>query len=119
MRFDQFKGLNKWAKQKVRRTKLVHEVGKEIRANGKEVPFDRVRRVPCVEKVAYSKVRGRYIPFAGVLHRYTLANGTVLEEFLQETMNSGGPVYHIALRNAESGEVVQESLWTDEELARA
>jgi len=119
MRFDQFKGLNKWAKQKVRRTKLVHEVGKEIRANGKEVPFDRVRRVPCVEKVAYSKVRGRYIPFAGVLHRYTLSSGVVLEEFLQATIHSGGPVYHIALRNADSGEVLLESLWSDAELATA
>ena len=119
MRLDQYKGLNKWAKQKVRRTKLVHEVGKEIRSNGTEVPFDRVRRVPCVVKSVYSKVRARYKPFAGDLYRYTLVNGTVLEEFLQATINSGGPVYHIALRNAESGEVVPESLWTDAELAKA
>lgn len=119
MRIDQFRGLNNWAKRKVRRTKLVREVGKEIRPSGKEVPFDRVRRVPCVVTTAYSKVRASYKPFAGDLHRHTLANGTVLEEFLQATIHSGGPVYHIALRNAESGEVVPESLWTDDELARA
>lgn len=119
MRFDQFKGLNKWAKQKVRRTKLVHEVGKEIRPNGTEVPFDRVRRVACVEKSVYSKVRASYKLFAGDLHRYTLANGTVLEEYVQAVIHSGGPVYHIALRDSTSGEVVPESLWTDDELARA
>jgi hypothetical protein len=119
MRIDQFRGLNNWARRKVRRTTLVHEVGKEIRPSGKEVPFDRVRRVACAEKVAYSKVRGRYKPFVGDLHRYTLASGVVLEEFLQATMNSGGPVYHIALRDARTGVAVPQSLWTDEELAHA
>lgn len=119
MRIDQFKGLNNWARRKVRRTKLVHEVGKEIRANGKEVPFDRVRRVPCLEKSVYSKVRARYKPFAGDLHRYTLANGAVLEEFLQATINSGGPVYFIALRDSKSGEALPQSLWSEDELARA
>jgi len=118
MRFDQFKGLNTWAKRKVRRTKLVREVGKEIRPNGKEVPFDRVRRVPCVEKSVYSKVRASYKLFAGDLHRYVLANGAVLEEYVQAVIHSGGPVYHIALRDS-SGNPVPESLWTDDELARA
>lgn len=118
MRMDQFIGLNKWARRKVRRTRLVHEVGKEIRPNGKEVPFDRVRRVPCVEKSVYSKVRARYKIFAGDLHRYVLPNGTVLEEYLQETMNSGGPCYFIALRDS-AGNPVEKSLWTREELAKA
>jgi hypothetical protein len=118
MRMDQFKGLNQWARHKVRRTKLVREVGKEIRARGKEVPFDRVRRVACVESTVYSKVRARYKPFAGDLHRYTLASGAVLEEYVQAVMESGGPCYFIALRD-EHGEPVSQSLWTREQLARA
>lgn len=118
MRMDQYKGLNQWARRKVRRTKLVHEVGKEIRANGKEVPFDRVRRVACVEKKVYSKVRGRFRPFAGDLHRYTLASGKVLEEYVQEVMESGGPCYCIALRDLD-GQPVQKSLWSRQELAAA
>ena len=116
MRMDQFKGLNQWARRKVNRTKLVHEVGKEIRAGGKEVPFDRVRRVACVEKRVYSKVRARYKLFAGDLHRYTLANGTVLEEYVQAVMESGGPCYCIALRD-QHGKPVPKSLWSDKELA--
>ncbi len=118
MRMDQFKGLNPWARRKVRRTKLVHEVGKEIRANGKEVPFDRVRRVPCVDKKMYSRVRGRYRMFVGDLHRYTLASGQVLEEYVQEVMESGGPCYCIALRDVD-GNPVRESLWSKQELAAA
>lgn len=118
MRIDQFKGLNQWARRKVRRTRLVREVGKEIRAGGKEVPFDRVRRVACVEKRLYSKVRARYTLFAGDLHRYTLANGTVLEEYVQAVMESGGPCYFIALRD-QHGQPVPQSLWTDRELAAA
>ncbi len=118
MRMDQFVGLNKWAKRKVRRTKVVHEIGKEIRASGREVLFDRTRRVSCVEKSVYSKVRGSYKLFAGDLHRYLLASGVVIEEYVQAVIHSGGPCYFIALRDA-AGVPVPKSLWTDEELARA
>ena len=86
MRFDQYKGLNKWAKRTVRATKVVHEIGKQIEANGKEVKFDRKVKVPVVQKRRYSKIRGTYVLFAGDLHRYTLPNGQVLEEYVQETM---------------------------------
>ena len=118
MRMDQFVGLNTWAKRKVRRTKVVHEVGTEIRPSGKEIPFDRMRRVNVVQKSAYSKVRARFKIFAGDLHRYVLPNGAVLEEYLQATMESGGPCYFIALRDS-AGKPVKKSLWTREELARA
>jgi hypothetical protein len=118
MRMDQFIGLNNWAKRKVRRTKLIREIGKEIRPSGKEVPFDRTVRVPVTQKSVYSKVRASYKLFAGDLHRYVLANGAVLEEYVQATIHSGGPCYFIALRDS-SGEAVPESLWTDAELAKA
>ena len=118
MRMDQFIGLNNWAKRKVRRTKLVREIGKEIRPSGKEVPFDRTVRVPVMQKTAYSKVRGQYKLFAGDLHRYVLASGAVIEEYVQRIICSGGDCYFIALRDG-AGKPIPESLWTEEQLARA
>ena len=118
MRMDQFVGLNTWAKRKVRRTKLVHEIGKEIRPSGKEVSFDRVVRVSVMQKSAYSKVRGGYKLFVSDLHRYVLANGSVLEEYVQATIHSGGPCYFIALCDS-AGKPVKESLWTKAQLDRA
>ena len=118
MRFDQYKGLNKWAKRKVNATNLVREIGQQIQPSGKVIEFDRTVKVPLVAKRRYSKIRGTYKLFAGDLHRFTLANGRVVEEFVQETMHCGGPCYFIALRD-ESGQTLQKSLWTKEELDRA
>jgi hypothetical protein len=118
MRIDQFIGLNKWAKRKVRATKRVREVGRQIEPSGKEVEFDRTVLIPRLQKCRYSKLRGAYKLFVGDLHRYTLANGQVLEEYLQATMHSGGPCYFLALRDS-SGKPLEQSLWTKEELDRA
>jgi hypothetical protein len=41
----------------------------------------------------------------------------VYEEFVQATPWSGGPCYHIALRDR-TGKVVANSLWSEEELAK-
>lgn len=118
MRFDQYIGLNKWAKRTVRATKLVREIGKQIQANGKTVKFDRTVKVPVVQKRRYSKIRGTYVLFAGDLHRYTLPNGQILEEYVQETLHCGGPCYFIALRDS-AGNPEKRSLWTDDELEKA
>ncbi len=118
MRIDQFVGLNKWAKRKVRATKLVREIGAQIQPDGKAVAFDRTVRVPLAQKSAYSKVRGSYRLFVGDLFRYTMPNGAVLEEYVQEIMHSGGPCYFIALRDA-AGQPLPKSLWTRDELNHA
>ena len=49
------------------------------------------------------------------LKSYTFPGGRVLTEFVQDVPWSGGPCYHIALRD-QKGVVVAKSLWTDEEL---
>lgn len=118
MRFDQYKGLNKWAKRTVSATRTVREIGKQVQANGKVVEFDRTVKVPLVQKRRYSKIRGTYVLFAGDLHRYTLPNGKVLEEYVQETMHCGGPCYFIALRDS-NGNPEKRSLWTDDEFDKA
>ncbi len=117
MRFDQYIGLNKWAKRKVTATKVVREIGKQIQPGGKVVKFDRTVKAPLVQKKRYSKLRGTYKLFAGDLHRYTMPDGQIVEEYLQETMHCGGPCYFLALRDA-AGEPLTKSLWTDEELNR-
>lgn len=118
MRIDQFIGLNKWAKRRVNATRKVREIGKQILPNGKEVEFDRTVRAPIAQKTRYSKVRGSYRLFVGDLHRYTLPNGKVLEEYVQQIMHSGGLCYFVALRDM-SGEPEARSLWTKEQLDRA
>lgn len=118
MRFDQYNGLNKWARRTVRATKLVREIGKQIQPNGEVVKFDRTVKVPVVQKRRYSKIRGTYVLFAGDLHRYTLPNGKVLEEYVQETLHCGGPCYFIALRDG-NGKPEKRSLWTRSELDKA
>jgi len=117
MRFDHYIGLNKWARRKVNATRLVREIGKQIQPSGKIIEFDRTWRMPLVKKQRYSKLRGTYKLFAGDLHRYTLPDGQVVEEYLQETMHCGGPCYFLALRDS-SGEPLAKSLWTNEELER-
>ncbi|OPZ86967.1 MAG: hypothetical protein BWY75_02006 [bacterium ADurb.Bin425] len=47
------------------------------------------------------------------LHRYTLHDGTVLDEFVQEVLHNGGPMYFLALRRLD-GTPVAETLWAPE-----
>ena len=49
------------------------------------------------------------------LLKYTFRGGKVLQEFLQTASWSSGPVLFLALKD-EYGEVVEDSLWTGEEI---
>ncbi len=51
------------------------------------------------------------------LHRYTMPDGKVYEEYIQEIIHSGGPCYFLALRTAD-GQPVRHTLWTDEEVSQ-
>jgi hypothetical protein len=52
------------------------------------------------------------------LKSYKMPDGTVYEEYVQEVVGSGGPVYHLALKD-QNGQPVPKSLWTEEELSDA
>ena len=62
-------------------------------------------------------IAGAFDDVAGHLFRHTLADGTIYEEYLQANPWSSGPMYFVALKDAD-GNPVPESLWTDEEMDR-
>ncbi len=114
MRMDQYIGLNKWAQERVSESHVVREVGAQILPSGKVVSFDRTVRVPLVTTEVIGHITGAWVDKVADLHRYTMPNGSVFEEFVQAEPWSGGPCYYIALKN-KKGAVVRQSLWTNEE----
>jgi hypothetical protein len=118
MRCDQYVGLNKWASDKVSRQQTVREVGARILPNGRAVPFDRQVVVPVAKVEVIGKITGAWKDVVANLHRYTLPDGRVYEEFIQAEPWSSGPCYFIALKNLK-GNVISQSLWTTDELNNA
>lgn len=118
MRCDQYIGLNDWARRLVARKEKVREFGVQVFGNGKRKQFARWRRVPMVRTEHAGVIKGAWNPQVAKLHRYTLPTGEVYVEYVQATPWSGGPCYFIALKDSK-GNPVPESLWTDEEIARA
>lgn len=119
MRMDQYRGLNTWARKTVLKKEKVRQYGVMVFGDGRRKPFQRWASVPVARIRVIGKIEGAWNPHVADLHRYQLPDGRVLEEFIQETPWSGGPVYHIALKDVRTGKPVPESLWTDEELAEA
>lgn len=115
MRMDQYIGLNDWAKGLVYATQTVREVGARILPNGKVESFDRTVRVPLATVEVIGKIEGAWNDHVADLHRYTMPNGSVFEEYIQADPWHGGPCYHIALKN-KRGRAVRQSLWTQKEL---
>jgi len=118
MRCDQYIGLNKWASEKVSRQMTVREIGARLLPGGKAVPFDRSISVPVAKIEVIGKIAGAWNDHVANLHRYTLPDGRVYVEYIQADPWSSGPCYFIALKN-QKGNVVSQSLWTEEELAQA
>ncbi|MGH9553291.1 MAG: hypothetical protein ACRD3W_28175, partial [Terriglobales bacterium] len=61
-------------------------------------------------------IEGAWDPVVAELHRHTLSDGSMYEEYVQAAPWSGGPCYFIALKD-ESGQPVAKSLWSEEQLA--
>jgi hypothetical protein len=113
MRFDQFMGLNKWAKKTVGKTITVREVGARIMPDKSVESFDRVVDLPLAQVTVTGGIKGVYTEegtFVANLHRYTFPSGVVYEEYIQCTPWCGGPMYYIALRRP-SGKFLKQSLW--------
>ncbi len=118
MRMAQFYGLSPRGKKLVLKKVMVREVGTMFLPDGRSVKFDRRRPVPAARKqvVGDIKTLNPQLPLAQ-LHRYTMPDGKVYEEYIQEVIHSGGPCYFLALRTAD-GKPVQHTLWTIEELSQ-
>lgn len=118
MRMDQYVGLNSWARKKVLRKQRVRIVGVQISPSGRVKPFDRWMTVPAARREVVGRIKGAWNPRVADLYRYTMPNGEVYEEYVQADPWSGGPCYFIALMDRH-GRAVPNSLWTDDEIARA
>lgn len=114
-RFDQYRGLNDWARKTVLRKEKVRQFGVNVFADGKRKRFARWVNLPVARIQVYGILPGVWQPQVAKLHRYTMPGGQVLEEYVQASPWSSGPVYHIALRDVKTGKPVPESLWTQKD----
>jgi hypothetical protein len=116
MRCDQNIGLNDRATAiincEIEKYKInVIVKGVRIYPDGKEVPFEQVEYQSNLRE----EICGEYEGFdKHTLCKYVLPNNDVYEEYVQDTHFSSGPMFFLALKK--NGEIVQESLWTDEEI---
>jgi hypothetical protein len=115
-RFDQYRGLNDWAKRTVLKREKVRITGVMHFSDGRVKRFSRWSNVPKARIKVIGIIEGSWIPKVADLHRYSMPGGKVYEEYVQCAPWSAGPVYHIALKDAKTGQPVAESLWTDEEI---
>ncbi len=118
MRTDQYVGLNPWATRKVSKTMWVREVGVRILPGGRRQPFNRKLPVPVARKEVIGQIEGAFTDIVANLYRHTMPNGKAYDEFVQATPWSSGPCYFLALKDSD-GNVVPESLWSEDELAQA
>lgn len=51
------------------------------------------------------------------LHLYTMKDGTVYMEYVQETPWSSGPMYFLGLKDKD-GNPIKDLLWTEEEIEK-
>lgn len=119
MRFDQYRGLNDWARKTVLKRDKVRIFGEMVFQDGKRKRFSRWARVPAARIQVIGKINGVYKPHVADLHRYSMPDGKVYVEYVQCTPWSGGPVYHLALKDARTGKPVPQSLWTQDEVDQA
>jgi hypothetical protein len=115
-RFDQYRGLNDWARKTVLRKEKVRQFGVNVFADGRRKRFSRWTNLPVARVQVIGKITGAWVDKVADLHRYTLPGGKVYEEYVQADPWSSGPVYHIALRDVKTGKPVRQSLWTQDEI---
>jgi hypothetical protein len=118
-RFDQYRGLNNWARKNVLKREKVRIEGTMTFQDGRRKRFSRWAKVPAARIQVIGKITGAWKPHVADLHRYTMADGRVLVEYVQAAPWSSGPVYHIALKDEKTGKPVANSLWTQEEIDQA
>lgn len=118
MRFDHYQGLCPRARRLVNATLAAQEEGVRRFADGRVVRFVR-EHVPALAKVErVGRISGQYNnKIAGYLHRYTMVDGRVYEEYIQGTPHCGGPHFFIALKTG-NGRVMRTSLWSNAQMQK-
>jgi len=119
IRMDQYIGLNHRAEDLVAGKRILlytkHETqiypdGKTEVLDSKDIYGSDIKREESEE--FYEGMFGdKYL-----LNKYTFPDGRVYIEFVQAEPWSSGPMFFLALKDAETGEEIVESLWTEEEI---
>ena len=117
MRSEQYRGLNDWARSQVLLREEALVQGTITYDDGRQKAFSRREWFLVAETETIGEIEGAWTDVIANLTRYTLPDGRVFDEYVQDVPWSSGPVYHIALKDASTGKPVPQSLWTDEELA--
>lgn len=118
MRFDHYQGLTARARRLINAKLSATEEGVRRFSDGRVERFMRehVPALAMVERIG--RIRGEYNhPIAGYLHRYTMVDGRVYEEYIQKDDRCGGPHYFIALKNG-AGRIMRTSLWSEKQMER-
>lgn len=117
MRTETYYGLNAWARKCIARTLPGVVESTVTYANGRSVTRRRenIPAVVNVDVIGTIPEREESV-LIQPLKAYTMHDGRVLEEFVQEHFHCGGPCYWIALRYRSTGRVLKSSLWTKEEI---
>jgi len=116
-RTDTFYGLNGWSRKMLAKTLPGVVESTVTYANGR-TKTRRQENIPAVVKV---EEIGRIPDYEDSvliqpLKAYTMHDGRVLEEYVQEHFHCGGPCFWIALRYRSTGRVLKSSLWTQQEI---
>ncbi len=111
---DQYYGLNTWARDLLSSAVRVIEAGTQTFPDGRQEPFERTVFVPVHKATVISAIDGSQNLQLYMLHRHEFPDGTAYEEYVQAVALYSGPCYFIALKK--EGEVVDESLWEQEEM---
>lgn len=118
MRTDQYIGLSPRAQEYLEKNALSCFVTTII-----EYPKDPVKKTIMSERsvetrlwqTTYDKIEGAFgntFP----LSEYRLSDGTKIREKVQAEPWSSGPCYFTCLVNKRTGEVIEETKWTEEEI---
>lgn len=116
MRFDHYQGLSPRARRLINSVLAAREEGVRRFANGRVETFVRERVAALAKVERIGRIRGQYNnPIAGYLHRYTMIDGRVYEEYIQQETCCGGPHFFIALKTA-AGRIMRTSLWSEAQM---
>lgn len=118
MRCDQCAGLNDFARDLVTQMVDVREKVTKTYPNGDVEEFERLVKLNEVSRKDSGKKYSGMFGDEYTLNRYTLPTGEVYEEYVQAEPWSSGPVFFLALKDGD-GNVVEESLWDDEDIYNA
>jgi hypothetical protein len=116
-RTDTYYGLNDWARKSLAKTLPGVVESTVTYANGR-TRSRRQENIPAVVKVEeIGRIPGyEDRPLIQPLKAYTMHDGRVLEEYVQEHFHCGGPCFWIALRYRSTGRVLKSSLWTHKDI---